>query len=42
MNEAFARRLGENGRRMAKEYTWDRIAEEILSVYEDALEINMA
>jgi len=41
-DEAFARRLGENGRRMAKEYTWDRIAEEILSVYEDALEINMA
>jgi len=41
-DESFARRLGENGKRMAKEYTWDRIAEEILSVYEDALESNMA
>ncbi|MCD6089370.1 glycosyltransferase family 4 protein, partial [Candidatus Bathyarchaeota archaeon] len=41
-DESFARRLGENGRRVAEEYTWDRIAGEILSVYEDALESNMA
>jgi len=36
-DEDLARRLGEDGRRSAKEYTWDRIAEMILSVYEDAI-----
>ena len=34
-NEGLARRLGENGRCLAKEYTWDKIAQRILSVYED-------
>jgi glycosyltransferase involved in cell wall biosynthesis len=36
-DESLARRLGETGRSIAKEYTWDRIAERILSVYEEAL-----
>jgi len=36
-NENLARRLGETGRRLAKEFTWDKIAERILSVYESTL-----
>ena len=35
-DENLARRLGETGRYLAKEYTWEKIAERILSVYEDA------
>jgi len=36
-DKSLARRLGETGKSIAKEFTWDRIAEKILSVYEDAL-----
>jgi len=36
-DEKLAHRLGETGKSIAKEYTWDRITEKILSIYEDAL-----
>ncbi|RJS94217.1 glycosyltransferase family 1 protein [Candidatus Bathyarchaeota archaeon] len=36
-DEKLAHKLGETGKSIAKKYTWDRIAEKILSVYEDAL-----
>ena len=36
-DESLARRLGDAGRNIAKDYTWDRIAEGIFSVYEEAL-----
>jgi len=35
-DKGLARKLGETGKCFAKEFTWDRIAERILSVYEDA------
>jgi len=36
-DKSLARRLGEAGRNMAKKFTWDRIAERIFSIYEDAV-----
>ena len=36
-DEGLARRLGETGRCLAEKFTWDKIAERILSVYEDTL-----
>ena len=35
-DESLARRLGETGRKLAEEYTWDKIAEKILPIYEEA------
>ena len=36
-DKSLARRLRETGRSIAKEYTWDRVTERILSVYEETL-----
>jgi len=34
----FARRMGENGRRLAEKHTWDSIANKTLAIYEDLVE----
>jgi len=34
----LARRMGENGRRLAEKHTWDSIANKMLAIYEDMTE----